>query len=141
VTDPTDQPPSPDEGGVAQAPADQGPDDLAATVAREVYWAKAGRTSLDASLRDRLDAFAHRMRLDQAQAVPSGEILLGSSAGWKRATKLAVWRLTRFSTMRYDRSLADLAELVGQLEGRLAAIEEEVARLRRHDSDGGGAAP
>jgi hypothetical protein len=114
---------------------------VAATVAREVYWAQAGRTPSDASLGDRLDAYAHRMRVDQAQAVPAGEVLLGSSAGWKRATKLAVWRLTRFSTMRYDRSLADLAELVGQLERRLAATEEELTRLRRELSDRGGGSP
>ena len=56
--------------------------------------------------------------------------LLGSSAGWKHGIKLTLWRLTRFSTMRYDRLLADLAEMNAQLARRLFDTEEELARLR-----------
>jgi hypothetical protein len=111
----------------------------ASTVAREIYWAKAGRLPADASLRERLQAFAHRMRVDEAQAVPVGEVLLGSSTGWKRATKRVVWRLTRFSTMRYDRSLAELAELVGLLEQRLEEAEQELRRIRGDVVHDGGA--
>ncbi len=71
------------------------------------------------SLRERLDAFAHQLRIEQRQLVPIGETMLGSAAGWKRGTKALVWRLTRFSTMRYDRLLADLAEMSGELAQRL----------------------
>ena len=108
-------------------------DETAASLAREIYWAKeegpAPPTDLD-SIRDRLEDFGHRMRIEQRQLVPIGETLLGSSAGWKRTIKLALWRLTRFSTMRYDRLLAELAALNGELARRLQETEEELARVR-----------
>jgi hypothetical protein len=117
-------------------------DDAVATLAREVYWAGEGGSGLPAdarSLRERLDAFTYQMRADQRQAVPVGETFLGSDAGWKRGLKQFVWRLTRFSTMRYDRLLAELAEMNGELARRLVATEEELSRLRRQldDRDGG----
>jgi hypothetical protein len=67
--------------------------------------------------------------------------LLGSAAGWKRKTKQVVWRLTRFSTMRYDRLLADLAEMNGELAQRLNETEEEIARLREELEHRGGERP
>jgi hypothetical protein len=109
------------------------PDETASSLAREIYWAKEGDprppTDLD-SIRDRLDAFAHRLRVEQRQLVPIGETLLGSAAGWKRKVKLALWRITRFSTMRYDRLLAELAAMNGELAHRLQETEEELARVR-----------
>jgi hypothetical protein len=125
-------------------PSDASPgasDDVTAALAREVYWAGDGVSGLPAdarSLRERLDAYAYQMRADQKQAVPVGETFLGSAAGWKRGLKQFVWRLTRFSTMRYDRLLAELAELNGELARRVVAMEEELARLRREleDRDG-----
>lgn len=93
------------------------------------------------SLRERLDAFAHQLRIEQRQLVPIGETMLGSAAGWKRGTKAFVWRLTRFSTMRYDRLLADLAEMSGELAQRLRETEEEVARLREELEGRGGDRP
>jgi hypothetical protein len=108
-------------------------DEAAAALAREVYWAGDGvsRRLGDArSLRERLDAFAHQLRVEQGEPVPVGETFLGSAAGWKRGVKAFVWRLTRFSTMRYDRLLADLAEMNAELARRLLEIEEEVRRLR-----------
>jgi hypothetical protein len=108
-------------------------DGTAAGLARDVYWASDGasRTPSDlGSVQGRLDAFAERLRREQRQLVPYGETVLGSSSGWKRATKQGVWRLTRFSTMRYDRLLADLAELTTELAARLQASEDEVSRLR-----------
>jgi hypothetical protein len=114
--------------------APENEDDAVATLAREVYWAGEGGSGLPAdarSLRERLDAFTYQMRADQRQAVPVGEAFLGSDAGWKRGLKQFVWRLTRFSTMRYDRLLAELAEMNGELARRLVATEEELSRLRR----------
>ena len=108
-------------------------DPSARALAREVYWAGdglSGPASDAGSLRERLDAFTHQMRVQQRQRVPAGETVLGAAAGWKRRTKLMVWRLTRFSTMRYDRLIADLAEMNGELAERLRETEEEVARLR-----------
>lgn len=109
------------------------PDETVEALAREVYWAADGISpppSDVGSLRERLDAFAHQLRVEQRQLVPVGETLLGSAVGWKRRTKLLVWRLTRFSTSRYDRLIADLAEMNGELAERLRETEAEIARLR-----------
>jgi hypothetical protein len=122
------------DGDDPSSASSSGPDETTAALAREVYWAGDARSRLptDArSLRERLDAFTYQLRADQRQAVPVGEMFLGSTAGWKRGLKQAVWRLTRFSTMRYDRLLADLSEMNGELARRLIATEEELARLRR----------
>jgi hypothetical protein len=135
--------PTPDDAVPPRAAETSGSaaDGTAATLAREVYWAADGVSTLptDAgSLRERLDAFTHRMRVEQRQLVPLGETLLGSAVSWKRKTKFLVWRLTRFSTMRYDRLLADLAEMNGELAQHLHETEEEVARLREELERRGG---
>ena len=129
--------PAPIRTGPSEAETRSSTDDAAAALAREVYWAGAGVPRLlgDArSLRERLDGFAHQMRQEQGEAVPVGETFLGSAAGWKRGVKRFVWRLTRFSTMRYDRLLADLAEMNAELARRLLKMEEEVRRLH-HELD------
>jgi hypothetical protein len=107
--------------------------DVAADLAREVYWAGDGVSPVPADLGllgERLEAFAHQLRVEQRQVVPADRTLLGSSVGWKHGIKLTLWRLTRFSTMRYDRMLADLAEMNAQLARRVFDTEEELARLR-----------
>jgi len=117
----------PDGADPPGAPPTVGADDVTADLAREVYWAGDGVSRLPAdarSIRERLDAFTFQMRADQQQAVPVGETFLGSTAGWKRGLKQFVWRLTRFSTMRYDRLLAELAEMNGELARRLVATED-----------------
>jgi hypothetical protein len=135
-----------DDAGSPREPerSDPAADPAAGALAREVYWAGDGLSApaSDAgSLRERLDAFTHQMRVQQRQAVPVGETVLGSAVSWKRTTKLAVWRLTRFSTMRYDRLIADLAEMNGELAERLRETEEEVARLREELEGRGGGRP
>ena len=109
------------------------PDRAGDELAREIYWARDGQAPSPAtvdSIRGRLDDFARRMRLDHRQLVPTDEPFLGSSSPWKRSLKAGIWRVSRFSTMRYDRLLAELAELNVELAARLASTEEEVARLR-----------
>jgi hypothetical protein len=133
----------PDDSGSRRTAGSSGSqaDPTASSLAREVYWATDGgsRSPSDVgSLLGRLDAFIHQMRADERQLMPFGETLLGSATGWKRRTKLAVWRLTRFSTMRYDRLLADLAEMNLELAHRLHETEEEVARLREELGHRGG---
>jgi hypothetical protein len=127
--------PRPDDMGMPRAAeaSESVADGTTASLAREVYWAGDGVPWIPAdvgSLRERLDAFAHQMRIEQRQLVPIGETALASAAGWRRRTKSLVWRLTRFSTMRYDRLLGDLAELNGELAQRLRETEEELTRLR-----------
>lgn len=107
--------------------------DVAGDLAREVYWAGDGVSLAPADfglLGERLEAYAHQLRVEQRQLVPADRTLLGSSVGWKHGIKLTLWRLTRFSTMRYDRLLADLAEMNAQLARRLFETEEELTRLR-----------
>jgi hypothetical protein len=128
-----------DRPGASESPPEDA--DAAAALAREVYWAGDGVSRLPGdvgSLAERLDAYAHQMRVAQRQPVPAGETLFGSAAGWKRTVKLFVWRLTRFSTMRSDRLLADLAEMNGELARRLLETEEELARLREDFDRRGG---
>ena len=132
-----------DASGTSSTDPDAMTDETTAALAREVYWAGGATSTLptDArSLRERMDAFTYQLRADQQQAVPVGETFLGSTSGWKRGLKQFVWRLTRFSTMRYDRLLAELAEMNGELARLLVAMEEELARLRREleDRDGDG---
>jgi hypothetical protein len=120
-----------DRPGPAESRREDG--DAGAALAREVYWAGDGVSRLPAGvglLGERLDAYAHQMRVEQRQLVPADKILLGSSSGWRHGIKLFIWRLTRFSTMRYDRLLADLADMNAQLARRLSETEEELARLR-----------
>ena len=135
--------PRPDDTGVPRATEASEPaaDGTTASLAREVYWAGDGVSRVPAdvgSLRERLDAFTHQMRIEERQLVPIGETALGSAVGWRRRTKSLVWRLTRFSTMRYDRLLGDLAEMNGELAQRLLETEEEVARLREELEGRGG---
>jgi hypothetical protein len=134
---------APDDAGSPQASETSEPaaDPAARALAREVYWAGDGLSSRPSdvgSLRERLAAFTHQMRVEQRQQVPVGEALLGSAVSWRRRTKLLVWRLTRFSTMRYDRLIADLAEMNGELAERLRETEEEVSRLREELEGRGG---
>ena len=118
-----------------------GADDVTAGLAREVYWAGDGAPRLPTSrLARRATGCVHAsLRVDQRQLVPA-ESLLGSASGLKRRIKLFTWRLTRFSTMRYDRLLADLSEMNGELARRLLETEEELARLREDLDRRGGTA-
>ena len=112
---------------------DPAPDGTAAQLARDVYWASDGtpRGDVDArSVRGRLEAFAEQLHREQRQVIPYGDPVLGSPSGGRRAAKIAIWRLIRFSTRRYDRLLADLADLNAELAARLQASEDELARLR-----------
>jgi hypothetical protein len=118
---------------MAASPSSQPAGQTAAALAREVYWgtqADPGTTDLG-SILDRLDHYARRMRVEQRQLLPIGETVVDSATPWKRWVKRTVWRLTRFSTMRYDRLLAELAEMNGELARRLQEAEEEVADLRQ----------
>ncbi|MGH7541685.1 MAG: hypothetical protein ACRELC_11860 [Gemmatimonadota bacterium] len=103
------------------------------TLRRELYWAQSGvERSLahTVSIRDRLHGFALRRRTEEFQMRPSGDRSLRSPSNARRVVKLGLWRLLRFATQRYDRLLADLAELNAGLAERLLAAEDEIARLR-----------
>jgi hypothetical protein len=110
-----------------------GTDAAADLLRRELYWAQAGvrRARADTvSLRDQLHGFALQRRTEEFQYQPAGERALRSSSPARRVMKSGIWRVLRFATQRYDRLLADLAELNAGLAERLIAAEDEVAHLR-----------
>lgn len=104
-----------------------------AALLRELYWAEEATPlgRLDTQrVRDGLHDFAAAMRADEALPIPRGEPNLASTSRWRRQLKLRVFRFLRPVTWRYDRLLADHAELTTQLAERVQAAEAEIARLR-----------
>jgi hypothetical protein len=108
-------------------------DDALTVLSRELYWAGdpvAGAASDTGSVRERLHSFAHRLRIESRELYPSSESGLDRSPRLRRRTKRGLWYVFRFATYRYDRLLAELAELNAQLAERLAEAERELERSR-----------
>jgi hypothetical protein len=109
-------------------------DDAAAhDLARELYWAQEGasRSSMStADVRNELHDFAALMRADERLVIPRGEANLASTSRWRRALKLRLFRVLRPISWRYDRLLADEAELTTALAERVQQLEAEVAQLK-----------
>ncbi len=82
-----------------------------------------------ADVRNGLHDFAALMRADEQLAIPRGEANLASTSRWRRQLKLRLFRLMRPISWRYDRLLADEAELTTALAERVQQLEAEVARL------------
>jgi hypothetical protein len=113
-------------------------DDALTILARELYWAgdPAARAGVDTgSVRERLHSFAHRLRIEARELYPSSESGLDRAPRLRRRTKRGLWYVFRFATLRYDRLLAELAELNAQLAERLAEAERELERLRGSGRD------
>jgi hypothetical protein len=107
--------------------------DSVEALTRELYWAEEAtpRSRMTtAEVRDAIHDFAILMRDDEKQFIPRGEPNLASLSRWRRRLKLRLFRVLRPVSRRYDRLLADLAELTSSLADRLAQSEAEVARLR-----------
>lgn len=102
-------------------------------LARELYWAqeRASRARMETpEIRDRLHDLAAQLRADEKVIIPHGEGNLASPSPWRRRLKFALFRLMRPISWRYDRLLADEAELATSLAERLMGAEAEIARLR-----------
>jgi hypothetical protein len=102
-------------------------------LARELYWAqdRASRARMETpEIRDRLHDLAAQLRADEKVVIPHGEGNLASPSPFRRRLKFALFRLMRPISWRYDRLLADDAELTTSLAERLMAAEAEIARLR-----------
>ncbi len=102
-------------------------------LARELYWAqeRASRARMDTpEIRDRLHDLAAQLRADEKVIIPHGEGNLASPSRWRRQMKFRLFRLMRPISWRYDRLIADDAELTTSLAERLMAAEAEIARLR-----------
>ncbi|MBI3648725.1 MAG: hypothetical protein HY240_08255 [Actinobacteria bacterium] len=102
-------------------------------VARELYWADeaASRSRLSTEeVRNELHDLTALLRADERLTIPRGEPNLASISRWRRQLKLGLFRLMRPISWRYDRLLADHAELTTALAERVLQLEAEVARLR-----------
>ena len=108
-------------------------------LARELYWAEEatplGRMTT-ADVRNELHDFAALMRADERLAIPRGEVNLASTSRWRRQLKLRLFRLMRPISWRYDRLLADEAELTMALAERVQQLEAELAQLKARLEDG-----
>jgi hypothetical protein len=105
-------------------------------LSRELYWAqeRASRARMDtAEVRDRLHDLSMQLRADEKAIIPQGEGNLASTSRWRRQLKYGMFRVARPISWRYDRLLADHAELTTSLAERVMALEAEVARLRYQD--------
>jgi hypothetical protein len=102
-------------------------------IARELYWAgdATSRSRMSTpEVRDELHDFAALMRADERLPIPRGEPNLASVSRWRRQLKFRLFRVLRPISWRYDRLLADHAELTTALAERVQQLEAEVARLR-----------
>ena len=113
----------------ASSDHDAATDDLS----RELYWAqeRASRARMSTpEVRDRLHDLSMQLRADEKVIIPQGEGNLASTSRWRRQLKYRLFRVARPISWRYDRLLADHAELTTTLAERLMAAEAEIARLR-----------
>jgi hypothetical protein len=114
------------------------PRDALEALARELYWEGAATTRIrmdTGAVREQLQTFANRLRLDSTELYPFSEVGLDRAPRLRRRVKRAIWRVGRFTTLRYDRMLAELAELSVQLAERLVETERELERLRAERGD------
>jgi hypothetical protein len=108
-------------------------------LARELYWAqeRASRARMDTpEIRDRLHDLATQLRADEKVVIPYGEGNLASPSRWRRQMKFRLFRVMRPISWRYDRLIADHAELTTSLAERLMAAEAEIARLESQLGEG-----
>lgn len=108
-------------------------------LSRELYWAqeRVSRARMDTpEVRDRLHDLSMQLRADEKVIIPQGEGNLASTSRWRRQLKYRMFRVARPISWRYDRLLADHAELTTSLAERVMALEAEVARLRAAGASG-----
>jgi hypothetical protein len=102
---------------------------------RELYWQTdpvAGEQLSPAEeLRVRAEELARALRRDATQAAPWGDPSLSSSAGLKRKYNIALHRLFRPLTRRYDRISAELAATCVALADLARRYETESEQLRQ----------
>ena len=104
---------------------------------RALWWASDGASHAHGTegLRDGLHEFAAQMRIDSKVIFPMGETTLQSPTAWRTRLKHRIFRVTRPVSWRYDRLLAEHAELTAALANQLMAAEAEIARLRAGADD------
>jgi hypothetical protein len=113
----------------ASSDHDPATDDLS----RELYWAqeRMSRARMGTpEVRDRLLDLSMQLRADEKAVIPQGEGNLASKTRWRRQLKYGLFRVARPISWRYDRLIAEHAELTTSLAERLMAAEAEIGRLR-----------
>jgi hypothetical protein len=113
-------------------------DDASDRLLREMYWARdtLARARMDtAEVRDRLHDLGALLRTDETLLIPIGEGNLASASRWRRHVKFRLWRVMRPATWRYDRLIADHAELTTSLAEKVMMLEAEVDRLKAELED------
>jgi hypothetical protein len=116
------------------SPEGSASDPAAEHLARELYWAEeeTPRARMNTQqVRDALYDFAAMVRADQKQMIPRGEPNLAARTVWKRKLKLRLFRLLRPVSWRYDRLIAEHAELTTALAERLQAAEARIEETEK----------
>jgi hypothetical protein len=102
-------------------------------LARELYWAQehAARATLGAGeIRDRLRELATQVRADESVTIPLGEPALATAGRGRRFFKYRLFKLARPISRRYDRLIAEQAELVTGLADQILALDADLEHLR-----------
>jgi hypothetical protein len=80
--------------------------------------------------RDALRDLAAQVRVDATVVFPIGETTLQSPSRLRTWLKTRIFRMTRPVSWRYDRIIADHAELTAALAEHLLNVHNELERLR-----------
>lgn len=99
---------------------------------RSLYWARGrGANELGAAgVREEILDSVAQLRAEERLLIPLGEPNLDANTPLKRRVKFTTFRFLRFVTRRYDRLIADEAELTARLAGDVAAAERQIEALR-----------
>jgi hypothetical protein len=98
---------------------------------RALWWAGAEpRAPGIEGTRDALRELAAQVRVDATVVFPIGEATLQSPSKFRTWLKTRIFRLTRPVSWRYDRLIADHAELTAALADHLLNVDNELERLR-----------
>ncbi len=98
---------------------------------RALWWAGAEpRAPGIEGTRDALRELAAQVRVDATVVFPIAEPTLRSTSGLRTWLKTRIFRLTRPVSWRYDRIIADHADLTAALADHVLSVENELERLR-----------
>ena len=125
------------EDAPKQTEPDPARDAVLDEMTRALWWASDGASHAHGAegIRDALHEFSAQMRIDSRVIFPMGESTLQSPSAWRTRLKHRIFRVTRPVSWRYDRLLAEHAELTAALADQLMAAEAEIARLRTGSND------
>ncbi|CAN5772389.1 hypothetical protein BH18ACT17_BH18ACT17_00800 [soil metagenome] len=83
----------------------------------------------DQELRDRLRHMVEQLQAEQLEVVPAAEPYLASGSALKGAAKRGVFRLTRPATLRSERLVTELANVVLELAEHVRGVSADLERM------------